>query len=64
MALPRFIQIDGKLYAWRAIIALRRAQLAAYVKAEQPALFDLLEDHRPATQTSAAGRYSEPMLFE
>lgn len=64
MSLPPFIEIDGKLYAWREIVALRRAQLAAYVEAAQPALFELVDDHRPSTQTCPAGRYSEPLLFE
>ena len=32
-------------------------------KAEQPPLFELLEDCRPASERSAAGRYSEPSLF-
>lgn len=64
MTVPRFILIDGKPYAWRDLVALRRAQLAAYVKADQPALFELIEDHRPSSQISAAGRYSEPLLFD
>jgi hypothetical protein len=61
---PRTIEIDGKLYVWRDIVTLRRAQLAAVRQAQQPALFELVHDRRPASQRSAAGRYSEPMLFE
>jgi hypothetical protein len=30
---------------------------------EQPALFTLREDHRPAGERNAAERYSEPNLF-
>ena len=33
MPLPRFIEIDGKRYLWRDLVALRRAQ--ATPKAEQ-----------------------------
>jgi hypothetical protein len=30
---------------------------------EQPALFELREDHRPPGERNAAERYSEPSLF-
>jgi len=43
---------------------LRRAQLAAARQAQQPALFELIDDCRPRSQHTAAGRYSEPMLFD
>ena len=56
MPLPRFIDIDGRRYLWRDLVALRQAQ--AQPRAEQPALFDLREDHRPAAE-----RYREPSLF-
>jgi hypothetical protein len=61
MALPRFIEIDGRRYLWRDLVALRRAQ-AAPVE-QQPALFALREDHRPAGERNAAERYSELNLF-
>jgi hypothetical protein len=61
MALPRFIEIDGRRYLWRDLVALRRAQ--AMPAAQQPALFALLEDHRPAGERDAAERYREPSLF-
>ena len=61
MVLPRFIDIDGRRYLWRDLVALRRAQ--ATPAAEQPALFILREDHRPAGERNAAERYSEPSLF-
>ena len=61
MALPRFIDIDGRRYLWRDLVALRRSQ--ATPAAEQPALFTLREDHRPAGERNAAERYSEPNLF-
>jgi hypothetical protein len=63
MTLPRFIDIGGKLYLWRDILALRRAQIEACARAEQAALFQLVDDHRPETQATAAGRYTEPQLF-
>ena len=61
MPLPRFVDIDGRRYVWRDLIALRRAQ--AVPKAQQPTLFELREDHRPAGERNAAERYREPSLF-
>jgi hypothetical protein len=61
--IPRMIEIDGKLYLWSEIVALRRAQLAAARRAEQLALFELIDDARPPSQRTATGRYSEPLLF-
>jgi hypothetical protein len=46
---------------WRDMVALRRAQ--ATPAAEQPTLFALREDHRPAGERNAAKRYREPNLF-
>jgi hypothetical protein len=44
---------------------MRREQLAACRHpVEQPALFSLQEDARPAAQRTAAGRWREPMLFD
>jgi hypothetical protein len=60
-ALPRTIDIDGRRYLWRELVALRRAQ--ATPKAVQPALFELHEDHRPPGERSAAERYQAPSLF-
>jgi hypothetical protein len=61
MALPRFIEIDGRRYLWRDLVALRRAQ--ATPASPQPTLFALHDDHRPAGERNAAERYSEPSLF-
>ena len=61
MALPHFIEIDGRRYLWRDLVALRRAQATPAV--QQPALFALREDHRLAGERDAAERYSEPSLF-
>jgi hypothetical protein len=61
MPLPRFVDIDGRRYVWRDLVALRQAQ--AQPRAEQPTLFELREDHRPPGERSAAERYCEPSLF-
>jgi hypothetical protein len=63
MSAPRFIDIDGKRYLWRDIIKLRQEQREAARQGEQPALFELREDFRPAADRTAAGRYLEPSLF-
>ncbi len=60
--MPRYIMIDGKRYAWRDILALRREQ--RQMPLPQPTLFELKEDARPAPQRTAAGRYAEPSLFD
>jgi hypothetical protein len=59
----KFIDIDGKRHAWKDILRLRREQLEALRRAQQPTLFELRDDCRPASQRSAAGRYEEPTLF-
>jgi hypothetical protein len=63
---PDTIVIDGRAYRWRDIVELRRQQIAAWKAArpEQPALFALKEDFRPATQRTGAGRYYEPSLLD
>jgi len=61
MALPRYIEIDGRRYLWRDLLALRRAQ--ATPAERQPTLFPLREDYRPAGERNAAERYREPSLF-
>jgi hypothetical protein len=61
MPLPRFIDIDGKRYLWRDLVALRQAQ--ATPRQEQPTLFELRDDSRPAGERSAAERYQAPSLF-
>jgi hypothetical protein len=61
---PRTIAIDGKRYLWRDIPELRRQQLGECRPAEQPALFELIDDFRPRSQHTAAGRFSEPLLFD
>lgn len=60
--MSRYIVIDGKRYAWRDILALRREQRRPVLS--QPTLFELKEDARPAPEKTAAGRYRELSLFE
>jgi hypothetical protein len=61
MPLPRAIDIDGRRYLWRDLVVLRRVQ--AMPRSEQPALFELHEDHRPPGERNAEERYREPSLF-
>jgi hypothetical protein len=63
MSAFRFIEIDGKRYLWRELVQLRHAQKTAHAKTQQPALFELKDDHRPVAARTAAGRYREPSLF-
>lgn len=64
--MPPFIVIDGKLYRWKDIFDLWRAQLAAAAAAQgsQLALFAALhDDRRPSAERTASGRYLEPSVF-
>jgi hypothetical protein len=61
MPQPRFVEINGRRHLWLDLVAMRHAQAAP--KFEQPALFELREDHRPAGERNAAERYREPSLF-
>jgi hypothetical protein len=66
MSRAPFIAIDGRLYRWKDILELRRAQLAAAGAAEasQLALFATLHDDcRPPADRTASRRYLEPGLF-
>jgi hypothetical protein len=66
MSRAPFIVIDGRLYRWKDILELRRAQLAAAGAAEasQLALFATLhDDRRPPAERTASGRYLQPCLF-
>ena len=58
-----FMVIDGKRYAWKEILKLRREQRKA-ARQRQLALFELKDDSRPASQRTAEGRFTEPMLFQ
>ncbi|TIQ08762.1 MAG: hypothetical protein E5X57_22020 [Mesorhizobium sp.] len=62
---PDRIIIEGRAYSWKAIVALRKAQLEESRAAQmrQPALFPLQDDRRPEPERTAAGRYREPTLL-
>jgi hypothetical protein len=66
MAKPAIIVVEGRAYNWQRLCELRRQQVDAWraAQAAQPALFELKEDHRPAAERTAAGRYVEPTLWE
>jgi hypothetical protein len=67
MSRAPFIVIGGRLYRWKDILELRRAQLAAAgtAQASQLALFATLhDDRRPPAERTASGRYLQPCLFE
>jgi hypothetical protein len=73
------LRSGGKRHLWRDIVKWslprttirgqeqRRAAAKSLPRtrsgAQQPALFELRDDCRPATDRSAAGRYREPSLF-
>jgi hypothetical protein len=59
---PAFVVIEGKRYAWKEILKLRREQRKS-ARQPQPTLFEMKDDCRPASQRTSEGRYSEPMLF-
>jgi hypothetical protein len=63
---PDIIVIDGRAHSWRQLCERRRQQLAEWKarRPQQPALFQLKEDCRPAPERSAAGRYREPTLLD
>lgn len=63
MTRSRYITIDGRRYLWRDVLQWRREQKAAQIRSEQPPLFDLKHDPRPASQRTASARYREPSLF-
>jgi hypothetical protein len=63
MSAPKFIQIEGKRFLWRDLVKLRQEQRRAAAEPQQPPLFELRDDCKPATERTAAGRYLEPSLF-
>jgi hypothetical protein len=60
----RYVLIDNKRYEWKEILRVRREQIEAERRAQQPTLFELRDDRRPPSQQTARGRYEEPMLFK
>lgn len=65
LALPRpaYLDLNGTRYLWRDLIELRRNQLAAARRLEQPSLFELVEDREPACEGIAALRCRKPSLL-
>lgn len=65
MRKPDTILIDGRAYSWRDLCERRRQQLEAWKSAhpQQPALFPMKDDSRPAAERTSAGRYREPTLL-
>jgi hypothetical protein len=63
MPRPKYFEFNGMFVPWRELLQRRKAQLAKAAKAEQPTLFPIKEDHKPASERTAAGRYREPLLF-
>ena len=63
MKKPATIEIAGRRYLRRDILALRKAQIEEAKRIQQPAMFVLHEDRRPRPERTAAGRYAEPSLF-
>jgi hypothetical protein len=59
----RHVVLDGKAYRVADILRLSKEQQRARSRASQLTLFELKEDARPATQTTARGRFEEPSLF-
>lgn len=63
MKRPAALMIDGKPYLWRDLLRMRRDQLEQCRAPDQPSLFALRDDRRPAPERTAAGRYAQPSLF-
>lgn len=58
MAKPDTFILDGHVFSWQRLCELRRQQLEAWkaARGEQPALFELNDDCRPAAEQTAAIR--------
>ena len=65
MAKPDTLIVDGHAFSWQRLCELRRQQLETWkaTQPQQPVLFELQEDFRPAAEKMAAGRFREPSLF-
>lgn len=65
MAKPDTLVVDGHGFSWQRLCELRRQQLEAWRAAQgnQPALFELKDDCRPAAERTAHGRYVEPTFL-
>jgi hypothetical protein len=66
MRKPDTIIVDGRAFSWRRLCELRKAQLEAWraAQAQQPALFELRDDSRPASERTASRRFAVPSLLQ
>lgn len=60
----RTVTLDGRTYRMRDVNRIYKEQRKEARKAEQPTLFPIVEDTRPKSQMTAAGRLHEPTLFD
>jgi hypothetical protein len=60
----KYIELKGQRLLWKDVIAAYREQAKQAARIEQPALFEMHEDHRPSGERNAAERYREPSLFD
>lgn len=56
MPRPAYIELNDTRYLWRDLIELRRIQLAASRRPDQPVLFELVEDRKLVCEGTAALR--------
>jgi hypothetical protein len=63
MRRPRHVVIDGKPVSSRDVLVAHR-QTQPSKAPDQPSLFPLIDDRRPATARRADDRYREPGLFD
>jgi hypothetical protein len=52
----RYVLIDNKRYEWKEILRVRREQIEAERRAQQPTLFELRDDRRPPPPAFATDR--------
>jgi len=66
VAKPDTLVVDGHGFSWQRLCELRRQQLETWrsAQAQQPALFELKDDCRPASERTASGRYEEPTFLD
>jgi hypothetical protein len=60
----RCVELDGKRYPIREVLQRYKQQRAEERRAKQLVLFELKDDVRPATTTTADRRFAEPTLFK
>ena len=65
MSKPDILIVDVRAYSWRRLCDLRKAQLEAWrsAQAQQPTLYELREDSRPACERTACPALSLSSLW-